>query len=168
MFASYTWEPWKSSGCLCKVPRSSVDEKREFSQLSCPAPVKREQELHESWWELRSKSLHQSFFSPVKRCVRWELTGYYRAGGENTHQFSSEFKPAQSWWNLIGGRARDTTLISQSQSHVYEGVSFRGTASTQYRYMHICADQNTIHAEWNLKKNSRTHRVRQSSKLNFS
>ena len=124
MFASYTWEPWKSSGCFCKVPRSSVDEKREFSQLSCPAPVKREQELHESWWELRSKSLHQSFFSPVKRCVRWELTGYCRAGGENTHQFSSEFKPAQSWWNLIGGRARDTTLISQSQSHVYEEFPF--------------------------------------------
>jgi hypothetical protein len=48
-------------------------EKREFawdfSQLSCPA-VKREQELHESWWELASESLHESFLNshvPVKR-----------------------------------------------------------------------------------------------------
>ena len=31
----------------------------EFSQLSCPG--QREQELHESWWELRSESLHENW-----------------------------------------------------------------------------------------------------------
>jgi hypothetical protein len=54
----------------------------EFSQLSCPGQTG-EQELHESWWELRSESSHESFLNshaPVKpenkSCMRvdesWE------------------------------------------------------------------------------------------------
>jgi hypothetical protein len=45
------------------------------SFLNSHVPVKREQELHESWWELRRESLHESFLNshvPVnenKSCI---------------------------------------------------------------------------------------------------
>jgi hypothetical protein len=58
----------------------------EFSQLSCPG--QREQKLHESWWELRSESLHESFLNSHalvnenKSCMRvdesWEARVYMR------------------------------------------------------------------------------------------
>jgi hypothetical protein len=76
----------------------------EFSQLSCPGQIKREQKLHESWWELRSQSLHESFLNShalVKREQElheswWELAGYYRARSEtlinSSHQNLNQFK----------------------------------------------------------------------------
>jgi hypothetical protein len=75
-------ESWEAGVCMrvfsTPMPRSNENkscmrvEKREFawefSQL--PRPIKREQELHESWWELASESLHESVLNshaPVKR-----------------------------------------------------------------------------------------------------
>jgi hypothetical protein len=40
------------------------------SFLNSRVPIKREQELHESWWKLTCKSLHESFLNahvPFKR-----------------------------------------------------------------------------------------------------
>lgn len=31
----------------------------------------------------------------------WELTGYYRARRENSHQLSSQVEPTQSWWECM-------------------------------------------------------------------
>jgi hypothetical protein len=74
----------------------------EFSQLSCPETRTRVA------WELRSESLHESFLNsdaPVKREQElheswWKL--YYRARSDNAYQFSSKFEPVQSWsWELM-------------------------------------------------------------------
>jgi hypothetical protein len=52
-------ESWEARICM-----------RVFSTFVARSNVKREQELYESWWELRSESLHESFLNshaPVKR-----------------------------------------------------------------------------------------------------
>ena len=86
-------------------------EKREFSQHSClAASVKREQELHDSWWE---------------------LTGYYRARSENSHQLSWKFEPVQSWWEcmiesrweLAIKRERELQLLINSHPRLIETLS---------------------------------------------
>jgi hypothetical protein len=51
-------------------------------------------------WELRCESLHDS--CPVKREQElhesWrETTGYYQSNDSKSHQLSSKFEPAQSW-----------------------------------------------------------------------
>ena len=44
------------------------------SFLNSNAPVNREHELHESWWELRSESLRESFLNSHAPVNReWEL-----------------------------------------------------------------------------------------------
>jgi hypothetical protein len=60
------------------------------SILNTHAPVKRKQELHESWEARVCMRVSVNSHAPVKREQElheswWQLTGYYRARGENSH-----------------------------------------------------------------------------------
>jgi hypothetical protein len=93
-------------------------EKREFAWEFSP-PVKREQELHESWWELRSESLHESFLNsraPVKR--KQELhESWWELRSENLHEsFLNSHVPVkreqelhESWWELRSENLHEST-----------------------------------------------------------
>jgi hypothetical protein len=95
-------------------PRSNENESKvanlHESFLNSHAPVKREQELHESWWELRSESLHDTFlnsYAPVKR--EQELhDSWWELRSESLHEsFLNSYAPVkreqelhESWWEL--------------------------------------------------------------------
>jgi hypothetical protein len=66
------------------------------SFLNTHAPVKREQELHESWWELRSESLHESFLNSRAPVKR-------------------EQELHDSWWELRSESLHESFLNSHSQ-----------------------------------------------------
>jgi hypothetical protein len=92
----------------------------EFSQLSCHG--QREQELHESWWELRSESLHESFLNshvPVQR--EQELhKSWWELRSESLHEsFLNSHVPVQreqdlhkSWWELRSESLHESFLNS--------------------------------------------------------
>jgi hypothetical protein len=53
------------------------------------ALLNREQELHESWWELRSESLHKSFLNshaPVKREQELHESNWWELRSESLHE----------------------------------------------------------------------------------
>ena len=88
-------ESWQARVCM----RSRV-----FSTLM-HVPVKREQELHESWWELRSESLHESF-----------LNSYVRRSSEN----KSCMRVDESWQARVCTRVFSTLM---SGGHASENKS---------------------------------------------
>jgi hypothetical protein len=131
---------WLSSG----QTRMRVEKREfawEFSQLSCPA-VKREQELYESWWELRSESLHERFLnSPaVKREQElheswWELTGYYKLEWELVRVEKREFAWEFSQLSCLGQTR--TRVVWESMRVDWILTRQRKLLSTLKKFEHV-------------------------------
>ncbi len=100
--------------------------KQEFSKLfNYRAPVKRDQELHESWQV---------------------LPGYYRARSENFHQLSSKFKRAQSWLKLMRISTRKWQL-STTRILLWPGLNLNIdlTKLTKLSFWSFSTVQSVIH-----------------------
>ena len=91
-------ESWQASVCMS------------VSFLKSRAPIKQEQELHGSWWELMrvGKQVFAWAFSAQLSCTGQTRTRVVRhlmridwlLPRETSHQLASKSEAAQSWWEL--------------------------------------------------------------------
>jgi hypothetical protein len=109
----------------------------EFSQLS--VPVKREQELHESWWELRSESLHEFSQLSCSRQTRTRVT-----------------------WKLMSVEKRELAWVLRSES-LYE--SFLNSHAPHKREQEL-HEQKLSSSFINIWTSSKSMRVHESSRSN--
>jgi hypothetical protein len=160
-------ESWEARVCMrifsTVVPRSNENKSclrvgeslhERFLNSHSRLGQTREQELHESWWELTSESWHESFLNsrtPVKRETRVAWVDESWEARFNSHAWQTRTRVIDESLHDIGGVARTVTrppeIWKQLKLNVRRSYSWRSNAIKR-REQHQLLMMHSLNSYW--------------------